>query len=361
MRYLLFFLFLLFATKSQAQKPLYGSSPYVYRDFLYYECANYFLIPPHPKAILNYKGEVIVPAPVTTDSLPIIRLLKGQATLEIYEEVNIFQIIPHSIEPITFICHTDTMTFQVFYLTYDHAEISLHSYRPHDNYAQMKLLPNLKNNYSIGNVTIKEKYHSFQEIFFNADTLKTRMQKDTTLFMRFHLGISKYKEALVRYSGSVRLRVDSITVKLKDQDGKLLRTNIVMPYNGYSIELNKIIDYQKDIKTGYSLEISCTTVFVDSYEAKKTKKTKIYQDYNYCNGLRNRHNSYNEINYPNESLLVEDNYFMYPSLDFNDNDWGYETDDGWGYETDDGWGDSPFGAEPCKEYGIPAVFRMKFY
>jgi hypothetical protein len=220
----------------------------------------------------------------------------------------------------------------------------------------MRLLPNLKNNYSVGNnVTVKEKYHSFQEIFFNADTLKTRMQKDTTLFMRFHLGISKYKEALVRYSsgnGSIRLRVDTITINLKDQDGKLLRTNIVMPYYGYWIELNKIIDYQKDIKTGYSLEISCTTVFVDSYEAKKTKKTKIYQDYNYCNRWGSRH-SYNEINYPNESPLVEDNYFMYPNLDINDNDWGYETDDGW---TDD-----PFGAEPCKDYGIPAVFRIKFY
>jgi hypothetical protein len=351
MKYLLFFLFILLATKSQAQRTLSGSSPYVYRDFLYYECANYFIIPPHPKAILNDMGEVVVSAPIKTDSLPIIRPLSGQATLEIYEKVNIFQITPHSIEPITFICHTDTITFQVFYLTYDHAEISLHShsYRPYDNYTQMRLLPNLKNNYSIGNVTIKEKYHSFQEIFFNADTLRTRMQKDTTLFMRFHLGISKYKEALVRYRNS-RLRVDSITVKLKDETGKLLRANIIMPYYGYWIKLNKLIDYQNDIKRGYSLEISCTTVFIDNYEPKKMK---IYQDYYYCNGLRNRHNSYNEINYPNESLLVEDNYFMYPSLDINDNDWSYETDDG--------WGDSPFGAEPCKEYGIPAVFRMKFY
>lgn len=347
---LLFCLLLLHCVK--AQKNFSGTLPYVHRDFLYYECANYFIIPPHPKAIVDDfdSSIVIVPAPVTNDSLPIIRLLKGQATLEIYEKANIFQIIPHSIEPITFICHTDTITFQVFYLTYDQAEISLHSTRKYKDYATMRLLPNLKNNYSVGNdIIVKEKYHSFQEIFFNADTLKTRMEKDTTLFMRFHLGLSKYKEALVRYR-SPRLSVDSITVQLKDATGKLLRTNIVMPYHGYWIELNKLIDYQKDIKTGYSLEISCTTVFVDNYGSKKMK---IYQDYNYCNRSISTYSFYNEINFPNKSPLVEDNSFMYPNHDI--------TDDYWGYETDDGWANDPFGAEPCKDYGIPAVFRIKFY
>jgi hypothetical protein len=308
MRYvcLLLCLFLLHCVKAQNNLRLYA--PPACKDFLYYECRNSFLFPKYQR---DDRG-AIVPKSKLANENPSVCLLSGNAT--VYQNKETFTVIPHSLEKVTLLCNKDTIRLEVFHLTYKEAELLVCSKRD--------FLPDLKTYYTFDKVGIVEKYRAFQEITFYADSLKAKIQRDT-VFIRFKIALSKHLEHELNTSSY--FDIDSITINLKNSQGFSLKKTTIKVINNI-IYLHDILDYQKDIKIGNTLEISCSRVFRFEY----TKKTPIYWYYVYYNKPPN----YDRCNNFYDSFLS-----------CNDTGWG-----------EGGWEEDPF-----EDYGIPAIFRIKFY
>ncbi len=291
----------------KAQNNLFLYSPPICKDFLYYECRNSFLF---PKVSLRDDTGAVVPKSKWINENPFVCLLSGNAT--IYTNQEIFTVIPHSLEDVILLCNEDTIRLEVFHLTYREAELLVCSKRD--------FLPDLKTYYTFDKVGIVEKYRAFQEIAFYADSLKAKIQKDT-VFIRFGITLSKHLEHELKTSSY--FDIDSITINLKNSQGFSLRKTTIKVINNV-VNLHDILDYQKDIKVGNSLEIICSRVFRFEY----SKKIPIYQYYIYYNKPSNYDRCRNYDNF---------------------------------LSCDGGWGEGGWEEEPFEDYGIPAVFRMKFY
>ncbi len=305
---LLLCLFLLHCVKAQNNLRLYA--PPICKDFLYYECHNSFLF---PKASLRDDRGVVIPKSKWINENPFVCLLSGNAT--IYTNQEIFTVIPHNLEDVILLCNEDTIRLEVFHLTYKEAELLVCSKR--------NFLPYLKTNYNFYSISIEEKYKAFREIALYADSLKAKIQRDT-VFIRFRMMLSKYLEHELNESSY--FDIDSITINLKNLQGFSLKKKTIKVINNI-VNLHDMLDYQQDIKVGNSLEIICSRVF----RFDDTKKIPIYQYYIY----KNKPSNYSYERYTNGFLCYD-------------------------IGLDDGWGDDFYGEE-MKDYGIPAVFRIKFY
>lgn len=291
----------------KAQNNLHLYTP-ICKDFLYYECHNSFLF---PKASLRDDTGTVVPKSKWINENPFVCLLSGNATICTNQEI--FTVIPHSLEDVILLCNEDTIRLEVFHLTYREAELLVCSKR--------NFLPNLKTKYNFYSIGIEEKYKAFQEIAFYADSLKAKIQRDT-VFIRFRMTLANESYPCCY--------IDSITINLKNSQGFSLKKTTIKVINNV-VNLQDILDYQQDIKVGNSLEIICSRVFSFEYTNGHTKEIPIYQYYIY----KDKPSNYNDEWYTNGFLCYNI---------------------GWDY----GWGDDFWGQE-MKDYGIPAVFRIKFY
>jgi hypothetical protein len=320
MKYLLFVCCWLGAMEIYAQRWLFTPLAYASRSFLYYGEQNTFIIPHHPDAVVDYTGTVIQ-APPFTDSLPPVRLLSSHAKLVLFEEHNVFVITPHALEPVRFICHRDTLTFPVVHLTYDRATLRIEP-------PQSVVTP-LKKHYTLpdGSIII-EQFNAFQEIFFRAKDFKRAINEKHRL--SFHLFILAYKNAMLGNQYERGLYVDSIEVYIRNKKQQIVKKDKLEVKYGYSKSLMEVID-KKFVIRGYTMEIVCTTVFLN-YKTKRYKMYQYYHDDKYASN-----HSYQEINNPLHLNRWED--------------W----DKGFIQEI-------PWSKEPIRiSYGIPAVFSIRFY